>query len=230
MLRNSQIYGGIKMNESEISEKSAVLCIASQEIRIHSKKDLADVVEILQGVKEHRKKIVKYWFETKGAARKAYQEICSKEKEMLRICDETIKNLKKEILCYKTMQERKATKLSAKAEEYRKQEIDKLLNESIEAHEKGDEIEAESKFQQAEMIENLEKYTAKIFHKSNGMSVQKRWDCRITNNELVPAFFNGIEIREVNTQKLLEIRKQQPSVEIPGVEFYQKEIISIRSV
>lgn len=217
------------MNELEIKEKSAIIYEASQEISVNNQEDLNNVIEILQGVKVHREKIIKYWKSPKESAKRAYDEIRSKEKEMLKICDETTKNLKKEILCYKTLQEKKAAKLSIEAEKYRSQEVDKLLNESIEAQQNGDEIEAESKFRQAEMIENLEKYTTKYFQKADGMAVQRRWQSRITNHKLVPAYFNGIEIREINTQKLLEIRKQQPSVKIPGVEFYQSETIAIRN-
>lgn len=79
------------------------------------------------------------------------------------------------------------------------------------------------------MIENLEKYTAKVFQKQDGIITQKRWQVRITDNESVPAFFNGIEIREINTKKLSEIRKENPNVKIPGVEFYQRENIVIKN-
>ena len=47
---------------------------------------------------------------------------------------------------------------------------------------------------------------------------------------MCPCFFDGIEIREINTKKLLEIRKKTPEVKIPGVEFYQDENLVIRSV
>ena len=56
------------MNELEIREKSAVIYEASQEIHINNQKDLDDVVEILKGVKQHRKKIVEYWKNAKTLA------------------------------------------------------------------------------------------------------------------------------------------------------------------
>ena len=217
------------MNEFEIMEKSATIYDLSQEISIQNREDLSTAVEILQNVKNHRTKVVKYWHDAKGAAEKVYKEICTKEKEMLKICDETEKILKNEILCYKSIQERKATKLSEEVEKHRKQEVEKLLNESVEAQENGDEETAKCKLRQAEMIKNLEKYTIKIFYKPDGVTVQRRWQSRITNNELVPAFFNGIEIREINISKLLEIRKTNPSVKIPGVKFYQKETIAVKN-
>lgn len=217
------------MNELEIRRKSATIYELSQEMYIRNQDDLNDVIDILKGVKEHKNKIINYWKPAKESARKAYKEIVSKEKEMLNICDKTIQNLKREILNYKYLQEQKAMKISDEAEKYRREEVDKLLNESVEAEQNGDEETSKLKFRQAEMIENLERYTEKIFKNQNGISTQKRWQVRITDNESVPAFWGGIEIREINTKKLLEIRKENPNVKIPGVEFYQMENIAIRN-
>lgn len=216
------------MNELEIKEKSTTIYELSQEIHIHSQENLIDVIEILRGIKEHKEKVIDYWKTAKESARKAYKEIVSKEKAMLEICDKAEKNLKNEILIYKRLREQKAIKISDEAEKYRQEEVDKLLNESIKAEQNGDKETSRSKLRQAEMIENLEKYTAKVFQKEDGITTQKRWQVRITDNESVPVFFNGIEIREINTKKLLEIRKENPNVQIPGVEFYQMENIVIR--
>ena len=79
------------------------------------------------------------------------------------------------------------------------------------------------------MIENLERYTEKIFKNQNGISTQKRWQVRILDNKSVPAFFGEIEIREINTKKLLEIRRQNLNVKISGVEFYQVENVLIKN-
>lgn len=213
----------------EIKEKSTTIYELSNEISIHSREDLMGVIEILKGVKEHREKIISYWKTSKDSAKNAYKEIAYKEKEMLNVCDKIEENLKNEILIYKNIQEANASKLSNQAKEYQKQEAQKLLDEAIEAQENGNEETANSKFRQAEMIENLEKYTAKVFQKSDGITTQKRWKCRITDNKSVPAFFGETEIREVNTKKLLEIRKLNPNVKIPGVEFCQIESVLIKT-
>lgn len=217
------------MNELEIKQKSATIYELSQEIHIHSQENLMDVLEILRGIKEHKEKVIDYWKTAKESARKAYKEIVSREKEMLEICNKAEINLKNEILIYKRFREQKAIKISDEAEKYRREEVDKLLDESIKAEQNGDKETAESKLRQAEMIENLEMYTAKIFQKQDGITTQKRWQVRITDNESVPVFFYGIEIREINTKKLLEIRKENPNVQIPGVKFYQMESVVIKS-
>jgi hypothetical protein len=217
------------MNELEIKEKSTVIYQLSQEVSVQNQDDLKRATEVLKGVKNHRAKIIEYWKTAKESTKKAYQEIVSKEKQMLGICDKVEKNLKSEILSHKSTQERNALKLSAEAEQYRNQEVEKLLNESIEAQESGDEETAKSKLRQAELIENLESFTSKIFQSPNGITTQKRWQCRITDNKLVPAFSNGFEIREISTKQILELRKINPKIKIPGVEFYQSENIVIRN-
>jgi len=217
------------MNELEIKEKSTAIYELSQEVIIQNQNDLQRATEVLKGVKNHRAKIIEYWKTAKESAKRAYQEIVSKEKQMLNICDKVERNLKNEILSYKSTQERNALKLSAEAEQYRKQEVEKLLNESIKAQEGGDEEAAKYKLRQAEMIENLESFTSKIFQNPKGITTQKRWQCRITDNKLVPAFFDGVEIREINTKKLLELRKMKPEIKIPGIEFYRSENIVIRN-
>lgn len=217
------------MNELEIKEQSTVIYQLSQEVSVQNQDDLERATEVLKGVKNHRVKIIEYWKTAKESAKKAYKEIVSKEKQMLIICDKVEKNLKSEILSYKSIQEQNALKLSAEAERYRKQEVEKLLDESIIAQESGDEDTAKSKLRQAEMIENLESFTSKIFQRPSGLTTQKHWKCRITDNKLVPAFFNGIEIREINNKRLLELRKLNPGIKIPGIEFYQSENIAIRN-
>ena len=144
------------MNELEIRRKSATIYELSQEMYIRNQDDLKDVIEILQGVKQHREKIIGYWKPAKQSARKTYKEIISKEKSMLEICDKTIENLKNEILYYKSIQEQKTIKISEEAEKYRKEEVNKLLDESIEAEQNGDKETAKSKLHQAKMIENFQ--------------------------------------------------------------------------
>lgn len=95
------------MSEPEIRKVSKAIYNFSQEISIQSRADLSIAVKILKSMKNHRKKIVEFWQDAKEAAKKAYKEICLKEKEMLEICDETEKILKNEILCYKTILERR---------------------------------------------------------------------------------------------------------------------------
>ena len=58
--------------------------------------------------------------------------------------------------------------------------------------------------------------------------MQKRFKCKVTDNKLVPCFFNEVEIREINTKKLLEIRKENPDVKIPRVKFYHDESVVIK--
>ena len=92
---------------------------------------------------------------------------------------------------------------------------------------KGKYEDASLKLAEAEKLERIS-LSLDLSKNQNKISTQKRFKCRVTDNKLVPCFFDGIEIREINTKKLLEIRKKAPEVKIPGVEFYQDESVVIR--
>ena len=59
-------------------------------------------VETIKNIKNQKEKIISYWSDEKEKAKKAYQEIYDKEKEMLDVCEKAEKTLKDAILKYKT--------------------------------------------------------------------------------------------------------------------------------
>lgn len=211
----------MKQNTTELSNQALF-------VSIQSDVDCQKVSEILKSIKVQRKNIVSYWKEAKENSRNAYKAILLKEKEMLTVCDEAEKTLKTKILDYRKMEEEKQIKERIESERLKNAEVENLLKQAIFCDENGDKISAEIKMMQAEMVSNLDSKTKLPIQKIEGLGTQKRWKCRITDNKLVPAFFNNIEIREVNLKRILELRKQEPGIKIPGIEFYQEEIITVR--
>ena len=61
-----------------------------------------------------------------------------------------------------------------------------------------------------------------------GLLFQERTKCEIVNNKLVPSFFKGLEIREINTKKILEIKHKNPEINIPGIKFYKEKSVAVR--
>lgn len=216
------------MDEFEMKQATVELSNKIMYLSIRNDKDCEKVAEILRSIKAQRQSIREYWSEAKESSRNTYKAILAKEKEMLIVCDEAERALKEKILEYKKIEEKKQIATQIEAERLAKREVENLLNEAIISEESGDTSSAEMKMLQAEMVSSLTQKIDLPSQKIEGLGTQKRWKCRITDNELVPAFFNGIEIREVNLKKILEIRKKEPSIKIPGIEFYQDEIITVR--
>lgn len=216
------------MDEFEVKQDTIELSNKVMYLSIKNDKDCEKVAEIIRSIKAQRKNIKEYWRESKETSRNAYKSILAKEKEMLTVCDEAEKTLKEKIIEYKKMEEERQIKEKIRAEKLRSAEVENLLEQAIVCEESGDKISAEIKIMQAEMVSNLDSKTKSAALKINGINSQKRWKCRITDNKLVPAFFNNIEIREVSLKRILDLRKQESDIKIPGIEFYQEENIIIR--
>lgn len=217
------------MNEIEIQKQSLNIQEIADSLMICDEESLRTTLKILKAIKRHKKIIEEYWKAPKESTRKAYQEILHKEKEMLEICENSEKLLKDKILNYKQMQEKEQQELIKQAEIERKSQIEKVLNEAMKLKNQGNYKQAEIKFAESEKLKRIN-LSLNVCSNENKIPTQKRFKCKVTDNQLVPCFFNGVEIREINTKKLLEIRKENPSIKIPGVEFYQEENLIIRSV
>ena len=200
---------------------------ASNEIEISNSESLGVVFEILKALKKHKENITNYWKSAKKSAKKTYQDIVFKEKQMLNVCENSEKILKNKILIYKQIQAIRCQKLINQAEIDRKHQIKKFLSEALNLKIRGKCEESKLKFAELEKLERA-KLSLDLNKSPNKINTQKRFKCKVTDNKLVPCFFNEVEIREVNTKKLLEIRKETPSVEIPGVKFYQDENVVIK--
>ena len=177
-------------------------------------------METIKNIKNQKEKIISYWSDEKEKAKKAYQEIYDKEKEMLDVCEKAEKTLKDAILKYKTAVTEKTVELSAKALPYKEQEIQDILNDTT--------ISEEEKSNDVELLENLPYFSTNYFPKIKGLNFQKRWNIKVLDEKSVPAYFDDCEIRPIKTAKILEMRKQNPNINIPGIEFYQQENVIIK--
>ena len=213
--------------EAEINKQSLALQDIVDDLMVNNSVDLENAVNMVRAIKKHKDMIIEYWREAKESAKKTYHEISSKEKSMLNICDSAEKSIRDKITKYNLLQKACRDEMIHQANAEKTSLIKHILDEAREFQAHGDLQEAEEKFSQAEKLQNIK---TSLSEKSfiNGITTQKRFKCRVTDNELVPCFFNGVEIREINTKKLLEIRKENLGVKIPGVEFYQEESVVIR--
>lgn len=217
------------MNEVEIKKQSFDIQEVADTITIFDDESLNFTFDVIRAIRKHKEIIVEYWKNAKESAKKAYQDISLKEKEMLEICDVSEKLLKDKILKYKQIQDEKQKELILQAENERKNQVEEVLNEAVNLENQGKYKEAELKLAESEKLKRIS-LSLDLSQNENKINTQKRWKCKVTDNKLVPCFFNGIEIREINTKKLLEIKRKNPEVKIPGVEFYKDENLIIRSV
>ncbi len=91
----------------------------------------------------------------KESAKKSYQEILCKEKEMFESYEKSEKVLKDKILNYKQIQNKKRKKLINQAEFERKNQIERALNEAIKLESEVKYKQSQIKFNEAEKLERI---------------------------------------------------------------------------
>ena len=215
------------MNELEIKKKSCDMREIAESAVVQNRNDLESAIEMLKNIKRNKSMINDYWKEAKESAKKTYQNIVSKERQMLDICERCETELKDKILKYDVLKRSYEDKLLKAANRDRMFEVQELLEEAKVLEERGNLSRAEEKFKLAEKLRN----TKISFDKEKylkGLLFQERTKCEIIDRKLVPSFFKGLEIREVNTKKILEIKHKNPEIDIPGIKFYKEKSVAIR--
>lgn len=176
------------MDEMEIKKRSSDIQNLSENAVVQNRNDLEDALEMLKTIKKHKTMIADYWKEAKESAKKTYQNIVSKERQMLDICERCETELKDKVLKYDMLKKSYENKLLRKANRDKFVEVQKLLEEAEALQRKGDLPKAEEKFKLAKKLNNMrisfdkEKYL-------KGLLFQERMKCEIIDNSLVPTFF-----------------------------------------
>lgn len=175
----------MKMNEIEIEKQSFDIQEVADNVIVCDNDSLNFTFEMIKAIRKHKQIIVEYWKNAKESAKKAYQDISSKEKEMLEVCETSEKLLKDKILKYKQTQDEKQKKLILQAENERKNQVEEALNEAINLESQGKYEEASLKLAESEKLERIS-LALDLSKNQNKINTQKRFKCKVTDNKLVP--------------------------------------------
>lgn len=134
--------------------------------------------------------------------------------------------LKRAMLGYQQEQERirreeeQKAIARAKAEEERKRRA--LEERAIKAEESGNTAKAELLRERADDVYVPAMATAPTLEKVKGISTKKVWKCRITDEAKIPREY--LVINETMLNKMAQAT--QGKIPVPGVEFYQEDVLS----
>ena len=88
------------------------------------------------------------------------------------------------------------------------------------------EAEAEARRRQEEEARRLLEQAPT----AQGTSIRKTWKAKLVDEKLVPAYFNGMELRSINMAVLNSLAKTtKGTMQIPGVTFYEDASLSVRT-
>lgn len=177
--------------------------------------------DILKDIKARIKAVKDYWKAPKAAAQAAHKTLVDREKQMLKPLEDAEGMVKKTMLAYTTEQRRIAEEAAREALE----EHARLAALAAQAEQQGD---ADSAAFMRDMMDTEEPQQVQTAT-PKGVSVRTTWKARVTDPKLVPAYFDGYELREINMTMLNNLaRWHEGQMQIPGVEFYRDEKLSVR--
>ena len=178
--------------------------------------------DILKDIKARIKAVKDYWKAPKAAAQAAHKTLVDREKQMLKPLEDAEATVKKTMLAYTTEQRRIAEEAAREAlEEHAR------LTALVElAEQQGD---ADRAAFMRDMMDAEEPQQVQPTVTPKGVSVRTTWKARVTDPKLVPAYFDGYELREINMTMLNNLARWHNEMDIPGVEFYRDETLSVRA-
>lgn len=215
--------------EQELERGGAVMVKTARGLTITSHEDFEKGNEILKDIKARAKQIKEYWKGPKAAADAAHKELVAKEAQMLKPLKDAESIIKTAMLAYDAEVKRQRREAEEAARKAREAEVRRLESIAVMAEEQGDEETAEIMRDMAEEVP-IGEITAAVAPVSKGLSVRTTWKARVVDPKLVPAYFEGMELRTINQAALNNIAKwRNGEAQVPGVEFYQDSTMSVRA-
>ena len=185
--------------------------------------------ELLKQIKGMQKKVKEYWEPLRVSAKKAYDDVLAKKKEMMDPIESAEKILKRKMGDYTLEQERRAREEEARRRREAQAEIDRKLEDAAALESEGDASGADFAMAEAEVYDQYASSVAVQPQqpKVNGVSTQKTWKIKSIDASKVPISFNGVELRPVDTAAVLRLVKaSKGQISIPGVEIAEDVVMS----
>lgn len=197
--------------EQQMEQEGALMVQRVTGLTITTDDDYSRGGDILKDIKARIKAVKDYWKAPKAAAQAAHKTLVDREKQMLKPYEFAEAQIKRDMLAYTTEQQRR-----------RQEEQARLAALAAQAEQHGDADGAAFMREMSAAVEPVQP--------TGGVSVRTTWKARVTDPKKVPAYFDGYELREINMTALNGLARQyEGGLEIPGVEFYRDETLSVRA-
>lgn len=212
-------------------EKSGAMAVqTAKDFKVACQDDYEKGAKYLTGIKTRMSQITEYWKESKAATNAAHKAVVAQEKQMLKPLQDAEAIIKKTMLDYQRAVEKARLQAEAEARKRQEEEARRLLEQAVQAEEKGDDQQAAINMAMAEMVSEMPAAPVVAAPTAQGTSIRKTWKARIVDEKLVPAYFNGMMLRSIDMSTLNNLAKTtKGTIEIPGVEFFEDASLSVRT-
>jgi hypothetical protein len=218
----------------QIENETTSLLIQAKQYQVTTAEQYQTVGNELMRIKGMRKRLDEMFDPGIKAAHEAHKVAVANKKKYTDQLDQAESTIKRALLVYNQEQQRiareKEAELRRLAEEQAAREREKLLKQAVKAEEKGNDGKAEELFEQAENVIPLTPIVTPQVQKVEGIATRKTWKAVVDNPQLVPAYFNGIELRSINQSALNKLASMSSgNVQVPGVRFVQEESFAAKA-
>jgi len=213
--------------EQELERSGAVMVRSAEALTITTDEDYARANDLLRDIKSKQKAVKDYWKEPKAAAQKAHKTLVAREAAMLKPLEAAESAVKRGMLDYTAEREKAAIEAAEAARREREAEARRFeaLAEQAEAQGDADTAEIMRDMAGSAPVQDVAVATPV----AKGTSVRKTWKAVVVDPKLVPAYCDGFELRTINQTMLNNLaRWKEGQMEIPGVEFYQDSVLTVR--
>ena len=215
--------------EQKLQSSGQLMVEQARNMTISSHEDYEQAGKALVEIKTRMKQVKDYWKKPKADAAAAHKTICDREKEMLTPLTEAETIIKKTMVTYTEAVEKARREAEEAARKRQQEETDRLLAQALKAEEEGDDQGAAVNMAMAQMIDDMKPAQGIAKPTAAGTNIRKTWKARVTDPKVVPAYVNGIEIREISMSALNNLAKMTSgTLEIPGVEFFLESTLAVR--
>lgn len=217
--------------EKALKTEVTALMVKAEHISITTKEDYKNTAEFARMIKQKTALVKEYWKPLKENAHKTHQDICRKEKEMLKPLTSAERVIKNAMSDYLEREERERKRIEEEARRKANEAVERALNEAVKKAEDGDEDGAKEAFKTGEMLEtfagSISVTTDKA--KADGVSTKKDWCITKIDADNVPCSVQGINIRPVDTSAVMKlIRLSKGQIVIPGITYEEKTVMIIK--
>lgn len=219
-------------NEKAINSELVALEGRANAMVVNTDADYAVAAAMVKEIKSLANKVKDYWEPLRVSAKKAYDEILAKKKEMTDPLDKTEKALKAQMADYTLRKEAARKALEEAQRKLAQEEAERKLREAMDAESSGDADSAQMALAEAEVYDNLSGTltVAKEKVKADGVSVRKTFKIKSVDPSRVPVMVNGVCVRPVDEKAVLALIKAcDGNIKIDGIEFEEDAIISVRA-
>ncbi|NCB43280.1 MAG: hypothetical protein EOM59_11750 [Clostridia bacterium] len=227
---NDIIIKDIGEEKEQILQGSNQLVVSKANlITVTNSEEYGQAAEFLKDIKTGITTVKNTFSDMKAAANAAHKAICDKENSFIKPLEEANLIIRKKMQGYNDEIERKRREDEARLREEQRKLAEEQMKKALELEQAGKTEQAQETLNSVTALENMKPFVRYETPKVSGVSTSVDYDIQITDARAVPAYLNGIELREINLSAIKQLAKaSKGEIQISGVNIVKTNLVKVR--